>query len=48
MGGIARYGIVPFRLPADCDGWDKKFSVPHGLLCPKGGLVMARYKDAAK
>ena len=43
-----RYGIVPLNLPTDCDGCRKKFLVAHTLLCPKGGLVMARHNDAAK
>ena len=42
------YGIVPLNIPTDCDGCGKKFSVPHALSCPKGGLVMAWHNDAAK
>ena len=42
------YGIVPLNLITDCDGCGKKFSVPHALSCPKGGLFMAWHNDAAK
>ena len=34
---LLRYGIVPLKLPTDCDGCGKKFLVPHALSCPKRG-----------
>ena len=45
---ILRYGIIPLNLPTDCDGCGKKFSVPHALLFPKGGLVLERHNAAAE
>ena len=39
---------MSLNLPTDCDGFGKKFLVPHDLLCPKWGLVLARHNDAAK
>ena len=43
-----RYGLMPQDTPLICDGCGKKFSIEHALSCPKVGLVMARYDDAAK
>ena len=43
-----RYGLMPQDIPATCNGCSKKFSIEHALLCPKGGLVLARYDDNAK
>ena len=45
---LLRYGIVPFKLPTDCDGCEKKFLLPHAISCPKGVLVLEQYTDAAK
>ena len=45
---LLRYGIVPLNLPTYCDGCGKRFSVPHDLSCPKGGLVLERHNDDAK
>ena len=45
---IIQYGIVNLNLPTECDGYGKKFLVPHNLSCPKGGLILARNNDAAK
>ena len=42
------YGIVPLNLPIGCDGCGNKFSVPHDLSCPKGGLVLGRHNYTAK
>ena len=28
---LLRYGIVPFKLPTDCDGCEKKFLLPHAI-----------------
>ena len=39
---------MPLNFPTDFDGCDKIFLVPHALSCPKGGLILARYNDAAK
>ena len=39
---------MPKCIPATCDGCGKKLSIEHALLCPKGGLVLARHNDAAK
>ena len=43
-----RYELMPQDIPTTCDGCIKKFSIDHALSCPKGGLVLARYDDAAK
>ena len=43
-----RYGLMPQDIPATCNDCGKKFSIEHALSCPKGGLVLARYDDAAK
>ena len=45
---LLQYGILPLNLPTDCDGCGKKFSVPHALSFPKGGLSLAQNNDAAK
>ena len=39
---------MPQDIPATCDGCGKKFLIGHALSCPKGGLVLAWYDDAAK
>ena len=31
-----------------CNGCSKKVSIEHDISFPKGGLVLARHKDAAK
>ena len=43
-----RYNLMPQDIPAICDGCRKKFSVDHALVCPYGGLILARYYDTAK
>ena len=43
-----RYRLMDKDIPATCDGYSKKFSIKHSLLCPKGGLVLARHEGAAK
>ena len=43
-----RYELMPQDIPATCDGCGKNFSIEHALSCPKGGLVLVRYDDAAK
>ena len=45
---LLRYGIFPLNLPTYCDCCSKKFSVPHTLSCPEGGLVLVRHNDDAK
>ena len=45
---LLRYGIVPLKLPTDCDGCRKEFSVTHDLSCSKGGMVLVWHKYAAK
>ena len=39
---------MPQDIPATCDSCGKKFLIYHALSCPNGGLVLARYDDAAK
>ena len=51
--GLALYltalsGGVPQDIPVTYDGYGKRLSIEHALSCPKGGLVLARYDDAAK
>ena len=43
-----RYGMMPQDIPAVCNGCGKKFLKENALSCQKGGLVLARHKDAAK
>ena len=45
---LLQYIILPLNLPTECDGCGKKFSVPHALSCPKGGLVLSWNNDSAK
>ena len=39
---------MPQDIFANFDGCGKRFSIKHALSCPKGGLVLAWYDDAAK
>ena len=32
----------------DCDGFGKRFLVPHDLSCPKGGLFMERHINTSE
>ena len=43
-----RYGLMPQDIPATCHGCGKRFLIDNSLSFPKGGLVMARYDEAAK
>ena len=43
-----RYDIVSLNPLTDCDGFSKKFLVPHAISCPKRGLVLAWHNNAAK
>ena len=45
---LLQYGIFSLNFPTYCDGYVKKFSVPHALSCTKEGLVLTRKNDAAK
>ena len=40
-----RYGLLPLRLPQQCDGCGANASVEHLLSCKKGGLVTWRHND---
>lgn len=40
-----RYALTPPDLPSLCDGCGQKFSVPHALDCPNGGLIIARHNE---
>ena len=44
---LARYGMVPLGLPAQCDGCGAKFTKEHVMSCKKGGLVGLRHDDVA-
>ena len=39
---------MPQDIPATCDGCGKRFLIENALSRPRGGLVLARYNDAAK
>ena len=43
-----RYGLTPQDIPANCNVFGKNSLIKHALLCPKGGLVLARHNNAAK
>ena len=43
-----QYGLRPQDIPVTCDGYVKKFSIDHALLCLKGGLVFEWHDDTAK
>ena len=43
-----RYGMMTQDIPATCNGFNKKFSIDHGLPCLKGGIVLERHGDATK
>eukprot|EP00957_Ditylum_brightwellii_P050041 3793394-Ditylum_brightwellii.AAC.1 len=43
-----RYGMHPLHLPLRCNGCYAKFSVEHGLMCKKGGLVLLRHSNLNK
>ena len=39
---------MPQDIPANCNGFGKRFLIEHALSYPKGGLVLAQHGDAIK
>ena len=43
-----RYRLMIQDIYVTCYGCGKMYSIEHALLCPNGGLVLARHDAAAK